>query len=744
VTDTLTPTPLTGITLRIEGMTCASCASRVERALNKLPDVRASVNYATHQARVFAPPDTETSTLVAAVEKAGYGARVPDPASPPVDEAAALRWRVWLAIGFGLPVVVLSMTPPWQFPGWQWVCLALTLPVYAVAGWRFHRATGLNLRHGTVTMDTLITVGTTAALVWSVWELLTTHAGQIGYRHSFSWHAGSGIYLEAVVGIIAFLLIGRYLEARATVEAGAATRELLALTPATATLLDGADELAVPAAALRTGDLFVVRPGERVATDGEVVDGRSALDNAVLTGESMPVEVGPGDAVIGAAVNTTGRLVVRATRVGVDTQVAQIAQLVDAAQSSKSQSQRLADKVAAVFVPIVIGIAVLTLAAWLLIGRGTGDALCAAVAVLIIACPCALGLATPVALLAATGRGARLGIVVKGAAALEAARDLDVIALDKTGTLTTGVMSVADVRPAPGQPRDELMSVAAAAEAGSEHPVARAIAASCAEREQVTDFVSVPGAGVRVTVGRRQVLAGSPAWVGAQLGGSESGGARTVGDVDPGETVVAVAWDGRLRGTIGVRDRVRDTSAPAIAAFRGLGMRPVLLTGDSAAVAHAVAASVGIDDVVAQVSPAEKVAAIEQLRRDGQRVAMVGDGVNDAAALARADLGIAMGGGTGAAIAAADLTLMRADLSAAVDAVRLARACDTTISTNIVWAFAYNVVAIPVAAFGLLNPMIAGAAMACSSLFVVGNSLRLRRFQPKSRPKIPPVLVRGD
>jgi Cu+-exporting ATPase len=503
----------------------------------------------------------------------------------------------------------------------------------------------------------------------------------------------------------------------------------LSLTPPTATLLDGISEVVVPAEVLRVGDLFVVRPGERVATDGDVIEGRSALDNAVITGESVPVEVAPGSHVVGAAINTTGRLVVRATRVGADTQVAQIARLVDDAQSSKSQAQRLADKVAGIFVPIGIALAVVTLVVWLLVGPDEASALCAAVAVLIIACPCALGLATPVALLAASGRGAQLGIVVRGAAALEAARKLDVIVFDKTGTLTTGVMAVAQVMPAPGTSRDELVGVAAAAEAGSQHPVAAAIAALRPDAVLATDFDSVPGAGVRATLAGRPVLVGRPAWVGEQLGLPAA--PEPVDAPCADATQVAAAWDGRLLGTIGVRDQVRATSGAAVAAFRRLGIRPVLLTGDSPAVAAAVARDVGIDDVMASTSPAGKVAAIAARQQGGMRVAMVGDGVNDAAALAQADLGIAMGGGTDAAIAAADLTLMRPDLGCALDAVELARASNATIRTNIVWAFAYNVIAIPVAAFGLLNPMIAGAAMACSSLFVVGNSLRLARFTPR-------------
>ena len=728
-------TPLTGLTLHIDDMTCASCATRVERALNKVPGVRASVNYATHQARVFAPPDLDTATLIGAVERAGYGASVPDPESPPPDEAAALAWRMWLAIGLGLPVAVLSMAPAIQFPGWQWVCLVLTLPVYAIAGWRFHRATLLNLRHRAVTMDTLISVGTTAALAWSLYALIGGGAGHIGYRHTLTWnlmrgHAGADIYLEAVVGIIAFLLIGRFTEARATARAGAATRELLSLTPTQATLLDGDRETLIPAEALRVGDLFVVRPGERVATDGVVVDGRSALDNAVITGESLPVEVEVGSDVAGAAVNTTGRLVVRATRVGANTQLAQIGRLVDDAQSSKSQVQRLADRVSGVFVPIVIALAVVTLVVWALVTRDASLAVSAGVAVVIVACPCALGLATPVALLTASGRGAQLGILVRGAAALEAARRLDVVVLDKTGTLTTGVMTVADVRPEADQDRDELVAMAASVEAGSEHPVARAIAAlSDASGLAISDFAAVPGTGVRARVAGRQVIAGRPDWLRSELNfGSPTASSTSTADA----TVVAVAWDGRLRGTITVRDQVRDTSAEAVAGFRSLGMRPMLLTGDSEAVARAVAASVGIDEVRAGVSPADKASVIANLQGQGLRVAMVGDGVNDAAALAQADLGIAMGGGTGAAIAAADLTLMRPDLRCAVDAVRLARASFNTIRANMVWAFAYNVVAIPIAACGLLNPMIAGAAMACSSLFVVGNSLRLRGFQPRT------------
>jgi len=735
---------LIGLDLEIEGMTCASCAARIEKRLNRLPGVRASVNYATHAAHVAAPPGLTPDAVIAAVEAAGYGARLPDPARPTPSEASRLLWRLVLAWAFGVPVLLCSMVPAWQFPGWQWLALALTLPVYGVAGARFHRATWLNLRHRTVTMDTLVTTGTTAALAWSLYAL-TGPAGRIGYRHAFTWHLAAGhgapdVYLEAVVGIIAVLLLGRFLEARATAEAGAAASALVRLVPDRVAVLDGTTEVSLPVAALRVDDRFVVRPGETIATDAQVEAGESAVNNAALTGESRPLPVGPGSLVLGGAINTTGRLVARATRVGADTQLAHIARLVDQAQSSKSQIQRLADRIAAVFVPIVIGLAGVVLAAWLLTTHDAARAIYAAVAVLIVACPCALGLATPVALLAGTGRGAQLGVLIRGATALEAAHRLDIVALDKTGTLTTGQMRVRALRPASGTSQGELTRLAAAAEAGSEHPIGRAIAALDDSGLVPTAFRAHPGLGVTAHLDGHEIVVGRPDWVATTLAeGAESVLAAPpappvpLAEEDGSVTRVAVAWDGRLRGEMEVEDALRDHAVEAMAWFARLGLTPILLTGDTPEAARSVAARLGIDSVVARATPSDKLRTVVGLQAGHRRVAMVGDGVNDAAVLAQADLGIAMGDGTDAAIAAADLTLLRPDLLAAVDAVRLARACFATIRTNLVWAFAYNVAALPIAAFGLLNPMIAGAAMAFSSLFVVGNSVRLRWYRPVPR-----------
>ena len=716
------------VELDITGMTCASCAARIEKKLNKVDGVQATVNYATERATVLYPRPMPVADLIAVVQQAGYAAALPDPELPEVDHAAQLRSRLLVAIGLGLPVVLLAMVPAWQFPGWQWLSLVLTLPVYGWAGWRFHHSALVNARHGATSMDTLISLGTTAALAWSVYALVWGHAGAIGYTHAFEFslmrgHGTANIYLEAVVGIIAFLLLGRWLEARAKHSAGEAVRSLLRLGATEATVLRDGVEVPVPIERVRVGELFVVRPGEKVATDGEVVEGASALDNSMLTGESLPVEVTVGDPVTGATLNTNGRLVVRATRVGRDTQLAHIARLVEEAQTGKSRVQALADRISDVFVPIVLALAALTLAGWLLAGESLSFAAAAAVAVLIIACPCALGLATPTALLVGTGRGAQLGIVIKGAESLERARAIDTIVLDKTGTVTTGVMAVVSVDPAPGEDAPgedaaELLRLAAALEAGSEHPIARAIvAAAPAPLPAVTGFRNEPGQGVVGVVEGRQVRVGRPGWV---------------ADGEPGTASVAVGWDGRVRGTIAVADTVKDGSAEAVARFRRLGLEPVLLTGDNAATAARVAAEVGIDSVLADVLPDGKVAEVVRLQQQGRRVAMVGDGVNDAAALAQADLGIALGTGTDAAIQASDLTLMRGDLRVAADAVRLSRATLATIRGNLFWAFAYNVAALPLAALGYLNPMIAGGAMAFSSVFVVLNSLRLRRFTPSA------------
>ena len=713
------------IDLDITGMTCASCAARVEKKLNKVDGVTASVNYATNRAHVLAPAGTDADSLIEVVERTGYGAAVPAPDAEPVDHVRGLR-RDLIASAIGaLPVILLAMVPALQFPGWQWLSLALTLPVYAWGGRRFHRSAWVNLRHGTTTMDTLVSLGTTAAFGWSLYALLFTHAGTIGYTHPFTLSLERGmasVYFEAVVAIVTFLLAGRYVEARSRADSGDALRALLTLGASEVTVLRGGVEQTVPAAALAVGDTFLVRPGEKVATDGVVVEGASAVDESMLTGESVPVDKAPGDAVVGATLNANGRLVVRATRVGSDTQLAQLGRLVDQAQTGKAPVQALADRISGWFVPAVVVLAVATLAGWLLAGETVTFALTAAVAVLIIACPCALGLATPTALLAGSLRGAQLGVVIGGAEALERARGVDAILLDKTGTVTTGRMAVAAVHPAEGFGRDEVLRLAGTAESASEHPIARAITAAAGTRGVLGHFENRPGWGVTAEVDGRTVAVGRPDP--AEGEGAPSGSASTV---------VAVTVDGVPAGIIEVADTVKPTSAAAVAALGRLGLRPILLTGDAEAAARAVAAQVGIDEVIAGVRPEGKVDAVARLQAAGRRVAMVGDGVNDAPALAQADLGIALGTGTDAAIEASDLTLMRGDLMLAVDAVRLSRRTLRTIRQNLFWAFAYNVAALPLAASGLLNPMIAGAAMALSSVFVVTNSVRLRAFRPWAR-----------
>ena len=718
----------TSVELDIDGMTCASCAARIEKKLNKLEGVTASVNYATEKARVLTDAPVPVTELIAVVEQAGYHATLPDPAKPEVDHAAALSTRLIVSVVLSVPVIALAMVSAWQFPGWQWVSLALTLPVYLWCGYPFHRSALDNARHGATTMDTLISLGTTAAFGWSLYALFYGHAGMIGYTHPFELTlargAGEGsIYLEAVVGIITFLLLGRWFEARSKQRAGEAVRALLQLGATDASLLRGGVESRVPVDFLQPGDEFVVRPGEQIATDGQVIEGSSAVDASMVTGESVPVDVGPGDSVIGATVNANGRLVVRATRVGADTQLAQIARLVEQAQTGKANVQRLADRISSVFVPIVIGLAALTLVGWLLAGAGLEFASSAAVAVLIIACPCALGLATPTALLVGTGRGAQLGIVIRGPEVLERTTSISTVVLDKTGTVTTGAMRV--VATAGGADGDWLQ-LAGAAESASEHPIARAIADHAGSGAKLTAFESVPGQGVRATVDGHRVLVGTPLLLGAR-GPSDVMDAYAAAQAK-GQTAVLVGVDDELHGMIAVADAVKDTSRDAVAQLERLGLKPVLLTGDARAVAETVAAEVGIDTVIAEVLPADKLEHIRALQADGIQVAMVGDGVNDAAALAQADLGIAMGTGTDAAIAASDLTLMHGDLRLAATAIRLSRATLSTIRGNLFWAFAYNVAAIPLAALGFLNPMIAGAAMAFSSVFVVLNSLRLRRF----------------
>ncbi|PKB30314.1 Cu+-exporting ATPase [Pseudonocardia alni] len=737
---------VTEIELAVGGMTCASCANRIERKLNKLDGVSATVNYATEKARISAPGGVGLETLLGTVEAAGYTATPPSAGTDedPERDLRDLRNRLIGAAVLSVPVVVLAMTPAWQFVGWQWVSLLLTLPVWGWAGAPFHRAAWTNLRHGAATMDTLVSMGTTAALAWSLYALFLGTAGMPGMVHPFeltiSRTDGSGnIYLEVVAAVVTFVLAGRYVELRSRRRAGAALRALLQMGAKDVTVLRDGAEVRVAVDELAVGEEFVVRPGEKVATDGEVVDGRSAVDVSMLTGESVPVEVRAGDAVVGGCVNSGGRLVVRATRVGSDTALAQMARLVEEAQNGKAEVQRLADRISAVFVPVVAVIAAATLLVWILTGALASTAFTAAVAVLIIACPCALGLATPTALLVGTGRGAQTGILIKGPEILESTRRVDTVVLDKTGTVTTGTMALTGVHTADGTDEATVLRLAGALESASEHPVAAAIAGAATERvgdlPAVTDFTNHEGLGVQGVVDGHAVLVGRPRlleqW---SVPLPDDLAAVAADEAARGRTTVAVAWDGAARAVFVVADTVKPTSAEAIAEFRRLGLRPVLLTGDNRAVAETVAREVGIepgpDTVIADVLPADKLAVVERLQEQGRVVAMVGDGVNDAAALARADLGLAMGTGTDVAIEASDITLVRGDLRAAADAVRLSRRTLGTIRGNLFWAFAYNTAAIPLAAFGLLNPMIAGAAMAFSSVCVVLNSLRLRRFRP--------------
>jgi len=743
--------------LAIGGMTCASCAARIEKRLNKLDGVTATVNYATEKARVSFPDTVSAQELVAAVEKAGYTARLPEPPKPPAaaasptdaaapeyDPVVPLRQRLLVSLVLTIPVIAMAMVPAFQFTYWQWASLTLAAPVVVWGAWPFHRAAWTNLRHGAATMDTLISLGTLAALGWSLYALFFGTAGVPGMTHPFDLtirqvDGSANIYLEAAAGVTTFILAGRYFEARSKRRAGAALRALLELgAKDVAVLRDGREER-TPVDQLAAGDLFVVRPGEKIATDGVVEEGSSAVDASMLTGESVPVEVRPGDTVVGATVNAGGRLVVRATRIGGDTQLAQMARLVEDAQNGKAQVQRLADRVSGVFVPIVIALAAATLGFWLGAGAGAAAAFTAAVAVLIIACPCALGLATPTALMVGTGRGAQLGILIKGPEVLESTRRVDTVVLDKTGTVTTGRMALVDAVPTAGTDRSELLRLAGAVEAASEHPIAAAIAVGAAEQAgplpPVADFANLEGLGVQgvvdghaVLVGRTRLLEEWSQWLSPELER-----AKAAAEAE-GKTAVVVGWDGQARGILVVADTVKPTSDAAIRQLRRLGLTPVLLTGDNEAVARAVAGEVGIgpgpDTVIAEVLPQDKVEVVRRLQAQGKVVAMVGDGVNDAAALAQADLGLAMGTGTDVAIEASDLTLVRGDLRAAADAIRLSRRTLATIQGNLFWAFAYNVAALPLAAAGLLNPMIAGAAMAFSSVFVVSNSLRLRRFRP--------------
>jgi P-type Cu+ transporter len=714
-------------TLALQGMTCAACATRIERKLNKLDGVEAAVNFATETAAVsFDRSRVALADVVRAVEAAGYGAAAASEAS--ADDAVSKQFlRLVVVVVLTIPLVAIAMIPPFHFADWQWLAFGLATPVVFWGGFGFHRAALVNARHFAATMDTLVSLGTVAAWTWSAVVLF----GGLD----------ADTYFEVAAVITALILLGRFFEARARRRSGAAIRALLELGAKEARVLRGGEEVAVPVSELVVGDRFIVRPGEKLATDGVVEEGVSAVDQSMLTGEPVPVEVGPDSEVVGATINKSGSLVVRATKVGADTALAQIARLVAEAQAGKADVQRLADRVSAVFVPVVLVIAIATVGGWLAFGASAGTAFTAAVAVLIIACPCAMGLATPTALLVGTGRGAQLGILIKGPGVLEQTRKITTIALDKTGTITEGRMRVAAVEPVGDASREQLLRYAGAAEAGSEHPLAQAIVAAArselGELPHASDFLSHAGLGVEAAVTGKAVVVGRPAFVqerGCKLDGFVASNERQTA---LGRTLVAVAWDGRLQGVIALADTLKASSAEAIHDLRALGLEPVLLTGDNEAAARAIADQVGIKQIRAEVLPGEKAAAIEKLQREGAVVAMVGDGVNDAPALAQADLGLAIGTGTDVAIEASDLTLVSGDLRAAADAIRLSRRTLATIKGNLFWAFAYNVAAIPLAIAGILSPMIAAAAMAFSSVFVVTNSLRLRRFRSLRVNRLP-------
>ena len=745
------PSMGSGVELEIGGMTCASCAMRIEKKLNKLEGVVATVNYATEKAKITVPDGYDPAVLIAEVEKTGYSAALPAPKGKRNDGAAAgdaddadpelrsLRNRLIGAIVLTVPVIAMAMIPALQFTYWQWASLALAAPVILWAAWPFHKAAWTNLKHGAATMDTLISMGTSAAFLWSLYALFFGTAGTPGMTHPFEFalapsDGAANIYLEVGAGVTMFILAGRYFEKRSKKQAGAALRALLELGAKEVAVLRGGVETKIPVEDLQVGDEFIVRPGEKIATDGVVVSGTSAVDASMLTGEAVPVEVAEGDAVTGATTNVGGRLVIRATRIGSDTQLAQMAQLVEDAQTGKAEVQRLADRISGVFVPIVIVIAFVALGGWLGAGFPVTAAFTAAVAVLVIACPCALGLATPTALLVGTGRGAQMGVLIKGPEVLESTRKVDTVVLDKTGTVTTGKMTLVGVFTEDRTDRAELLRLAGALEDASEHPIAQAIAKGATQEvgslPTPSDFANIEGKGVQgivdghaVLVGRDSLLAEWSQQLSRELASTK---ARAESE---GKTVVAVGWDGQARGILVVADTVKPSSAEAIAQFKAIGLTPILLTGDNEAVARQIAAEVGIEEVIAEVLPKDKVDVVTRLQREGKVIAMIGDGVNDAPALAQADLGLAMGTGADVAIEASDITLVRGDLRSAVDAIRLSRKTLGTIKTNLFWAFAYNVAAIPVAALGMLNPMLAGAAMALSSVFVVGNSLRLRGFK---------------